>query len=420
MSPDCSLNFERLKNETEVPVIPALQKQDLPAEIKETVVIDAIFGTGLSRKADGIYADAIGLINKSGSFVISVDLPSGLSSDGFLIEGSAVVRPSVTLAFEFPRLSFLLPDTGIFAEKWELLPIGLDSHAINEIPSDYFLSESDEIGRLVRKRSKFSHKGTYGHSLLIAGSEGKTGAAILAAGASLRSGTGLLTVHTPAVGYLPLNAAYPEAMISRDPDSSEISVLPQTEKFTAVGIGPGIGVSSKTERVVHALITDHKKPLVLDADALNILSGNKKWFRYLGEKTVLTPHPGEFDRLAGNSQSGAERLARLKEFASQNNCTVVLKGAYTAIAEPDGKVRFNDTGNNGMATGGCGDVLTGIILSLLSQGYKPADAARAGVWLHGKAGDIAAASSGFEALIASDIIVHIGDAFSFLTNMKEQ
>jgi NAD(P)H-hydrate epimerase len=308
-------------------------------------------------------------------------------------------------------LSFFFPENEQFVGTWEVLPIGLHEEAKAGTKTDYFYLESSYISGLLKNRSKFSHKGTFGHSLLIAGSYGMMGAAVLAARACLRAGTGLITVHVPRLAYQVIQSAVPEALADVDHSDTVFTMFPELKGFSAVGAGPGLGTGHETKEALHKLITEVKVPLVIDADALNILSGNMEWFRELPENTIITPHPGEFERMAGRAASGFQRIRMQCAFSGTYKIIVVLKGAHTSVTFPDGRCFFNTTGNPGMATGGSGDVLTGIILSLLAQGYPPEQAALLGVYLHGLAGDIALQDSSGEALIAGDITENLGAAF---------
>jgi NAD(P)H-hydrate epimerase len=324
-----------------------------------------------------------------------------------------VVKADFTLTFQFPKLAFLLADYGEYAGQWEILDIGLHPKAIEEFETDnYFITTEDITGKL-KRRERFSHKGNYGHALLMAGSYGKMGAAIMASQGCMRCGTGLLTTHVPHYGYHIIQISVPEAMVSIDRSDILITEFPALNNFDAVGIGPGIGKKPNTVKALKELLTSMgSKPLVMDADALNIISENPGLLELLPENCIITPHPKEFDRLAGTSSSHYERHTKAVDFAKKHNVIIVLKGAYTSIILPDGKSLFNSTGNPGMATAGSGDVLTGVILGLLSQGYSPEDAAVTGVFIHGLAGDMAAGDISEQGIIASDIISNLGRAFS--------
>jgi ADP-dependent NAD(P)H-hydrate dehydratase / NAD(P)H-hydrate epimerase len=294
-----------------------------------------------------------------------------------------------------------------------VLDIGLHPDAIKDTPSFYYFIDKSEIVNRIKPRKKFSHKGNFGHALLISGSYGKMGAAILASKACLRSGTGLLTVHLPLGTYPVIQTALPEAMCSIDDSDLMFTGIDKLDAFSAIGIGPAIGQNLKTQQGFYKLIKETKVPLVADADAINILGLNPDWLTELPEGSILTPHPKEFSRIAGESETGYDRLEKAMKVAKELKVFIVLKGAYTAIVCPDGEVWFNSTGNPGMATGGSGDVLTGIILGLLAQGYSSKDAALIGVYIHGLAGDLAKDQKGEISLIASDIIHNLGAAFQF-------
>jgi len=323
-----------------------------------------------------------------------------------------IIKADYTLSFQFPKLSFMFAENSQYAGEWVTLPIGLNFNAIQITISPFVLLENNDITPLLHKRNKFDHKGNFGHGLLVSGSAGKMGAAVLGAGAALRTGIGLITCHIPVRGVLILHCALPEAMVKPDKSENQISDIGLTDSFSAVGVGPGLGTDPETQKALKNLLSECKKPMVIDADALNILSLNKEWLSLLPAGTVLTPHPKEFERLCGKSKNSFDRLKKQIGFSRDHDCIVVLKGAHTSITTPEGKVLFNSTGNPGMAKGGSGDVLTGIILSLLAQGYEPENAAALGVYLHGMAGDEAVSESSYESIIASDIINSMGKAFN--------
>lgn len=412
VSADYKINRERLKNETSVPFTVIESGKQFPGTGSDYIIIDAIFGTGLSRPVNGLPAEIITQINTSGCTVIAIDIPSGLNSEGDNLNNpDNIIKADFTLSFQFPKLAFMFRENEVYTGSWTVLPIGLDQTAIFNTKTPFEYLEKSKIASLLKKREKFDHKGDYGHALLIGGSFGMMGAIVLGARAALRTGTGLLSCHVPSCGNIVLQTSVPEAIVISDNSDRHITDNVLAEKFDAIGIGPGMGTLPESYNSVQNLLQACKKQLVIDADALNILSANKDWLSILPENCILTPHPGEFERLAGKSASGKVRLEKQIEFSQKYKCIVVLKGAHTSVTSPTGEVWFNSTGNPGMATAGSGDVLTGMILSLLAQKYDPADAAVTGVYLHGLAGDIAAERLCYESLIASDIIESIPHAF---------
>ncbi|AII51642.1 bifunctional ADP-dependent NAD(P)H-hydrate dehydratase/NAD(P)H-hydrate epimerase [Hymenobacter sp. APR13] len=391
-----------------------LSARRLPTLPTGAIVLDALFGTGLTRPLEGLPAKVVQHLNQMEATVVAVDIPSGLLSDSPNPTGSVVVRARYTLSFELPKLAFLLPRNAEFVGEWTVLPIGLDQSFIHNTPVDnYFVDATVLTGRLPR-RARFSHKGTFGHALLLAGSYGKLGAAVLAARACLRGGVGLLTVRTPGVGYTVLQTSVPEAMALPDPGRDFVTELPELKPYAAIGMGPGLGQEESTAEVLRLLFqqTESRQALVLDADALNLLSTHRELLEKLPPDTLLTPHPKEFERLTGEpARDDYHRLGQLRAFCQEYRCYCVLKGDYTALGTPDGPVYFNSTGNPGMATGGSGDVLTGLLLALRAdQRLSPLDAALLAVYAHGRAGDLAAEQSGEAGLIAGDLVQFIGPA----------
>jgi ADP-dependent NAD(P)H-hydrate dehydratase / NAD(P)H-hydrate epimerase len=412
-SSDWEINRRRLEAETTVPLNYLTSIDQFPAISENNIIIDAIFGSGLSRPVDGFPAEVIQQINRVKTNVVSIDIPSGLfGEDNSNNIYNTIIKADHTLSLHLPKLSFMFAENASFVGEWEVLPIGLNKDAIVNADSKYSLLENSDIAPLLKTRNHFDHKGNFGHGLLVSGSTGKMGAAVLSAGASLRTGIGLITCHIPSCGNIILQSSLPEAMVRQDKSEKYISDIGITDSFNAICVGPGFGIESETQKTLHNLLTECKKPLVLDADALNIISLNKKWLYILPPDTILTPHPKEFERLAGKTNDSFARLTRQIEFSKKYNCIVILKGAHTSVTTSEGKVFFNSTGNPGMATAGSGDVLTGILLSLLAQGYSSENAAVLGVYLHGMAGDIAAGDSCYESIIASDIINNIGKAFN--------
>ena len=404
LSPDSAVNFERLRV-TGVPVTEVADDFKMPPLADNAVVIDAIFGSGLDRPVvNGVFANVIRGIDACGNDVVAVDMPSGLLGGENEPALQLIVLATLTLTLQFPKLSQLFAENEMFVGELQILDIQLSQQAIDETPSPFFYTCLDEIKPLIRPRAKHAHKGTFGRALLVAGSKGMAGASVLAARAALRSGVGLLTVHVPSCNNPIVQGAVPEAMTSIDSCECCFSDTIDTERYTAVGVGPGLGQSKESEAALLALIDSSKAPMVLDADALNILARNPKYMQRLPQGSVITPHVGEFARLFGETDSSYVRLQAAQAYAMTFGVTIVLKGAYTVIVTQMGTMHFNSTGNPGMATGGCGDVLTGCILALMAQGYAAPDAARLAVYVHGLAGDIAANEKGQIALVAGDIV----------------
>lgn len=380
-----------------------------------SLIIDSLFGSGLNKPVDGLTKEVIDRINLSGCDILSIDIPSGLFCDrNELNKNTSVIHANHTLTFQQPKLSLLFPKSGLYTESFSILDIGLDQSFIALLSSKkYFITHAD-VKRILKIRNKFSHKGIFGHALIIAGSYGKMGACVLSSRACLASGSGLVTAHIPKCGYEILQTSNPEVMVSVDTDEHAIYNIIDIEKYDAIGIGPGIGTDQQTQGVLKVLIQNSKRPLVLDADALNILSENKTWISFLPQHSILTPHPGEFKRLVTAEENNFDGLQQQKEFSIKYKVFVVLKGAFTCITCPDGEVYFNSTGNPGMATAGSGDVLTGILTGLLTQGYNPKHACILGVYLHGLSGDLAAHQLSEESLLARNIIEFLGGAFKLL------
>jgi NAD(P)H-hydrate epimerase len=370
---------------------------------EHTLFVDALFGSGLNRPLTDDWAEVIHLLNNHPGEKVSIDTPSGLLMDQ-TTAGAAVVRASRVFSFEAPKRAFFFPENEKYTGKWEYGSIGLhpDYETTTDTPFHYL---TEGVARkIIQPRSVFSHKGSYGHALIVAGSYGKMGAAVLASRACLRAGAGLLTVHAPRCGYIVLQGSVPEAMYSPDHRAQFLSDIPDLESFNAVGVGPGIGQAPETARALEKLLCQCHAPLVLDADALNLLALNRDWFDLLPENTIMTPHPKEFERLFGKTPDNFARNELQRAMAVRYRTVIVLKGAHTAVALPDGSCWFNSSGNPAMATAGAGDVLTGVITGLLAQGYTPEEAALLGVWAHGHAGDMAVAASDRQSLIAGDII----------------
>ncbi len=416
-SDDFLVNLDRLKDRKIWPEF--LDESSVLPEIgRDDIIVDAIFGIGLNRAPDAWVVNLFEHIQKAQAFVLSVDIPSGLYTDKVQKDEKSVVKANHTLSFQVPKLVFFLPETGIFTEQWEVLEIGLDPEFLVNTETDYELIGKNEMLPVYIPREKFSHKGTHGHGLIIGGSYGKMGAVHLASKACLHAGSGLVTAFVPKCGYTPLQTNFPEAMVLTDTDENHITKIDFNIDPTVIGIGVGLGKEATTVEALDEFLSANKKPLVIDADALNILSENKELLKKIPAQTVLSPHPKELERLIGKWKDDFDKLKKAKAFSKKYDCVLVIKGSHT-ITIYDDKGYVNTTGNPGMGTGGTGDVLTGMITGLIAQGYNPLNAAVFGVYLHGRAGDIAVEKTGYQALTASHVVDAIGLAFMDLFTQPE-
>jgi NAD(P)H-hydrate epimerase len=386
--------------------------ESLPTIPPSAIVIDALFGTGLNRPLSGRVAQLVQYINRTGNMIVAVDVPSGLILDKNMSDKN-IIYATHTISFQYPKLAFFLPQNAQYVGNWHLVEIGLLSEFLTTITCHHYWIQKDSLKTFFKKREKFSHKGTYGHALIVAGSYGKMGAAVLASKACLRTGAGLVTAYVPKCGYEILQIALPEAMVITDENYEHITHINLGQlQPKCIGIGPGIGTKKSTAKALKLLFKNYLHlPFVIDADAINLIAQYRSLLDLLPADSILTPHPKEFERLVGVSSDNYEQLEKLSRFAIEMKVFVLLKGAYSCVATPQGELFFNCSGNSGMATAGSGDVLTGIITGLLAQNYSPKEAALLGMYLHGAAGDFAAKNNSPESMIASDIIQHIGKVF---------
>lgn len=406
---DFEANLTRLQ-QLGHPVINIDKDSSMPTIPSTTIILDALLGIGVNRPAEDLLSTIIHHINQLPNECIAVDIPSGLYADRANEPSDPIIKATHTVSFEFPKLSFLLPQNELYCGQWHLVKIGLHKDIIEALNSPYSYSTQDTIITIRHSKpiSKFSHKGTFGHALIIAGSIGKIGAATLTVGACMRSGAGLTTAYIPKCGYTIMQISRPAAMALVDSQDEFISAIPELTPYSVIAIGPGVGTNTYTAKALSDLIEQTNVPLVIDADALNLLALYPALLAKLPPQSVLTPHPKEFERLAGNSLNHYERLQKAIAFAQNYQIILVLKGAHSAVIAPNGHVHFNSTGNPGMATGGSGDVLTGMITGYISQGYAPLQATILGVYMHGKAGDIVAQTRSYEGIIATDLIDVLG------------
>jgi len=418
-SKDFLTNYDRIKNVTKDWPTLLSCKDDFPQIHQDDIIIDAVFGIGLNRASDDWVKALFQHFRNSKAFTLSVDMPSGLYPDKVPEDENGVVWANHTLSFASPKLVFFLPDTAKFTQQWEVIDIGLDPEFLMTTETEAELISKYEVLPMYQPREKFAHKGTYGHSLIIGGSYGKIGSVVLASRAALVAGAGLVTSYIPKCGYNVLQTALPEAMVITDAEEDVLSNISFDIEPAVIGIGIGIGTDKKTISAFETFLNENKKPLVIDADAINILSSKKALLKLLPENTVLTPHPKELERLLGSWKDDFDKLKKAKAFVKKHKLVLVIKGANTIVVFQD-KLYINTTGNPGLATAGSGDVLTGIITGLISQGYDAIVAAIFGVYLHGRSADIALEDFGYQSLIASHVIDYLGEAYIDLFKKPEQ
>lgn len=417
LSDDCVTNRQRLldgrhaKDFTEITA-----KFDPPELTADTLVIDGLFGSGLNKPLAGGFASLVKYINQSPAKVVSIDVPSGLMSEDNTYNVRAnIIHATLTLTLHEKKLAFLFGDAQQFIGRLKVLDIRLSQEYIQKTEAQYYVLEESDVRSRLLHRDDFAHKGNMGNALIVAGSYGMSGAAILATRACMRSGAGKITVHTPKKNYGVMQISVPEAVLHMDHEETAFTEAVDTDGFDALGIGPGLGCQETTAIAMIAQIRRAQCPIVADADALNIFASHRAWMQQLPKGIIMTPHPKELDRLTGSpANADFERLHRTRELAQSLQAYIILKGHNSALCLPDGQVVFNPTGNSGMATAGSGDVLTGIITALLARGYHQQNACIVGMYLHGLAGDIAVKTLGKESLTASDIIDYLPHAFKHL------
>ncbi len=417
LSPDCNINKERLREMGNEALVEITREFEPPTLTRETVVIDGLFGSGINKPLGGGFAAVVNYINQSESKVVSIDIPSGLMTEdnSFNVQQN-IIRADLTLTLGMKKLCMMMADNKKFIGKLEVLDIGLSKEFIDKTEAQCSILEEHTVRSMMKERSDYAHKGSMGHALLIAGSYGMAGAAILASKACLRSGAGKLTIHTPSKNNDIMQISVPEAIMQPDSNEENFSSLPDTNLYDAIGVGPGLGTSDSSAIALVSLIRSAKKSMVIDADALNILATHRTWIQQLPEGLIYTPHPKEFDKFYGSEAANDyDRLMKARDMAQRLQGYIILKGHHSALCIPNGQIIFNSTGNAGMATAGSGDVLTGILTALLARGYTPKEASMIGMYLHGLAGDYAARDLGMESLIASDIIQYLPKAFKKLS-----
>lgn len=414
-------NYDRIKNVTKKWPTLLSSDDDFSTILidEKDIIVDAVFGIGLNRPVDAWVKGLFNFFRSTKAFTLSVDIPSGLYTDKAAEDPEAVVNAGYTLSFQTPKLVFFLPETAQYSVQWEALDIGIDPEYLYTSETEAELIGKNEVLPIYQPRQKYSHKGTFGHSLIIGGSYGKIGAVTLASRSVLSVGAGKVTAYVPKCGYIPLQTSFPEAMVLTDTDEEKITKIKFNIEPTVIGFGVGIGTNTKTITAFEAFLKTNKLPLVIDADGINILAKKKALLKLLPELTILTPHPLELERLIGKWTDDFDKLKKTKALAKKYKVIVVIKGANT-ITVYDDKLYVNATGNPGLATAGTGDVLTGMITGLISQGYDPLQATIFGVYLHGKSADILIEQLGYQSLIASDVIDGISLAYLDLFKQPEQ
>ncbi|WP_454803427.1 NAD(P)H-hydrate dehydratase [Mucilaginibacter phyllosphaerae] len=399
-SDDFKANFKLLKTAS-VP-IKEIKAGAKTAEENADIIIDAMLGSGLNKPLAGDYKTVVEYLNGLGKTIVAVDVPTGFYTDGEIPKDATILKADLVITFQQPKINFLLPESGPYINCCEVVKIGLSADFINHADTPYYLIEEQDAKQLLKPRHRFSNKGTYGHALVIAGKNETMGAALLSASACAHAGAGLTTACIPQSGLVALNSAMPEVMaiLRNEKDLPDI----EWDKFSAIGVGPGLGQEPSTLKLLKAIFKNYDKPVVVDADALNVLSENQSLLNKIPAGSIITPHMKEFDRLFGKHTSWWQRLQTAKAKAKELNIYIILKNDYTITATPDEKLYFNSTGNAAMATGGMGDVLTGVITSLLAQKYSPQDACLLGVYIHGKAGDELALPNRMHVVLPTRII----------------
>ena len=415
LSNDCLQNKKRLGDVAGTLFTEVSSQFSFPEVGQDDVIVDGLFGTGLNKPLEGGYAGLAQRINACPAQVVSIDIPSGLMAEcNTHNNASAIIRADLTLTIQLPKLAFFFAENQPYIGEVKTVDIGLHPDGIASIHSGISLIERNDIRAMLKPRDPFAHKGSMGHALLVSGQYGMGGATILAARACLRSGAGKLTIHTPDLNNDILQCSVPEAILSHDASDIRISRAISTYDYDALAIGPGIGTHEETADALHAFIRNHPGEMVLDADALNILGRHKEWIPEIPQDAILTPHPKELENLVGTCSDSHDRLEKARELAIKMQFYIIIKGHYSMVCTPTGRVIINTTGNAGMATAGSGDVLTGILAGLLARGYSAHEACRLGVYLHGLAGDIASERLGEESMMAGDIINALPKAFKKL------
>lgn len=396
----------------------------MPELNRDVVVIDGIFGTERTTPLSGGYQSIVRYINEMGPYIISLDVPSGMLVDSVDVMISRnIIHAAVTLVVSVPRVAYFMKENAELLGRWKIVPIEFDKPAIEKAPWRFRVVERNDIRHLISPRDEFASKADCGDAIIFAGSGGMLGAAIMCAKGALRGGAGKVTVHGPRVGFFTLQTSVPCALYESDPGDYSITQIDLRRDYKAVAIGPGIGTADVTIDALDGflrLANANSRAVVLDADALNCISIRPSMLNHIPVMSILTPHAGEFDRLFGQQPTSYARLLTAIKIANQRHIIIVLKGKYTAIVRPDGKVYFNPTGSAALATGGSGDVLTGVLAAFMAQGMRPEFASVAAPYIHGLAGDIAAQTHGIHGVIATDVADCIGRAIKSVTEQHSE
>ncbi len=417
-SKDFLINYDRIKNVTKDWPLLMTCEDDFPAMTPDDIVIDGMFGIGINRSPEGWVKKLIQYINAQPCFKLAIDMPSGMFADAPTEDLETVIQANHTLTFQAPKLAFFLPATGKFTGYFDVLDIGIDREFLATNPGIATVISKPNAQRMYKQRAKFSHKGSFGHTLIVAGSYGSIGAAILSTKGAFRIGAGKVTAFIPECGYTAMQTAVPEAMVITNDADDFITDITHHFEPTAIAVGMGIGTKKATADALLALFKNTKSPIVIDADAINCISENKELLKHIPENAVFTPHLGELEKLVGKWKNDFDKIERAKKFAKKHKAIVVIKGANTLTVFED-HIYINTSGNPGMATAGSGDVLSGAIVGLLSQGYDPLTAAMFGVYLHGSAGNIVSHAISYEGTMAGDIADALGEAFIELFRKEE-
>ncbi len=413
-------NFRHFEKSTHQKIQVLTSAEDFPNIKPNEIIIDAIFGIGLNRSPQGWVKELIQYLNNSNADKIAIDIPSGLFANSAVIDSDAILKANHTITLQTSKLAFFLPETAKYVGGFNILDIDLDAEYLEKVEPLAYVTTKADVQKLYISREKFGYKNTYGHALIVGGSYGKIGSAVLSTKAAFRVGAGMLTTFIPKCGYNILQTTIPEAMVITDNEDNFISDISVDFEPSAVGIGIGMGKNKASVEALRKFFSTNKAPLVIDADALNIISENSELLSYISNNAILTPHPGELKRLIGDWKDDYEKLEKVKNFSIEHQVIIIIKGAYTITVEKE-KIYINTTGNPGMGTAGSGDALTGVITGLLSQGYDRLSAAIFGVYMHGKAGDIAAANFGQEAMMAGDIVQNISGAYlDFVSDLNKK